>query len=76
MSGRHLHELHTSLHALGIAPLKIITDKVLSYSLASIENFLISRARSIRNLWTQQKNLGLFSKVRYGQTFGFYSRNI
>ena len=49
-SGRHLDELHTSPHALGIVPLKIITDKVLSYSFASIENFLISRAHSIRNL--------------------------
>ena len=49
-SGRHLDELHTSPHALGIVPLKINTDKVLSYSFASIENFLISRARSIRNL--------------------------
>ena len=50
-SGRHLDELHTSPHALGIVmPLKIITHKVLSYNLASIENFLISRARSIRNL--------------------------
>ena len=44
-SGRHLDELHTSPHALGIVPLKIITDKVLSYSLASIENLLLNFTR-------------------------------
>lgn len=51
---------YTSPHVLGIVPLKIISDKAISYSFASIENFLISRARSIRNLLTQQKNLVCF----------------
>ena len=45
-----MDELHVPAHVLGIVPLKIITDKVLSYSFASIENFLISRARSIVQL--------------------------
>ena len=33
-----MDELHIPAHVLGIVPLKIITDKVLSYSFASIEN--------------------------------------
>ena len=46
-SERHLDELHTSPHALGIVPLKINTDKVLSYSFASIENLLLNFTRAL-----------------------------
>ena len=38
---------YTSPHALGIVPLKIITDKVLSYSFASTENLLLNFTRPL-----------------------------